>query len=323
MGKDYYEILGISRSATTDEIKKAYKKLALKWHPDRNQDNKEFAEEKFKEIAEAYEVLSDEEKRKIYDQFGEEGLKGGAMPGGATFTTGFDPYDLFSQFFPGGFPGGFKFTTSRGGGMDGMHEGFRTSMFDGFGDFDMDFGRMREKKMKDAVIELPLSLEDLYNGVDKTLKITRNVTDEYGHTRKESKDITLNIKPGYKSGTKIRFHGEGDRRPGMTQDIVFVIKEKPHDRFKREGNDLIMDINITLCEALTGFSRTIKSIQGKTLKISFTDIVTPNYVYTLPGYGMPNSKNPEQKGSLKLRFNTIYPTSLTDEQKEKIKEILG
>lgn len=317
MGKDYYDILGVSKSATTDEIKKAYKKLALKWHPDRNQDNKEFAEEKFKEIAEAYEVLSDEEKRKIYDQFGEEGLKGGAMPGGATFTTGFDPYDLFSQFFPGGF--------GRRGGMDGMHEGgFRTSIFNGFDDFDMDFGgRMREKKMKDAIIELPLSLEDLYNGVEKNLKITRNITDEYGNTRKESKNITLNIKPGYKSGTKIRFHGEGDRRPGMTQDIVFVIKEKPHDRFKREGNDLIMDVNITLCEALTGFSKTIKTIQDKNLKISFTDVVTPNYVYTLHGYGMPNSKNPSQKGALKIRFNTIYPTNLTDEQKEKIKEILG
>ncbi|XP_020570841.1 dnaJ homolog subfamily B member 3-like [Phalaenopsis equestris] len=201
MGADYYNILQVDRNAKDDDLKKAYRKLAMKWHPDKNPNNKKEAEAKFKQISEAYEVLSDPQKRAVYDQYGEEGLKGGvpppsgggAGPGGASFFTGDgptvfrfnprNPDDIFSEFF------GFSSPFGAMGGGNGMRGGMRFSNSI-FGDdmFGSAFGGMRENPMesqrqhKAQPIEnkLPCSLEELYKGTTKKMKISREIADISG-----------------------------------------------------------------------------------------------------------------------------------------------
>ena len=177
-GKDFYDILGLSRGASESEIKKAYRKLAMKWHPDKNQDNKEYAEKKFKSVSEAYEVLSDPKKKELYDQFGEDGLKDGFGGGGGGFHAS-NAEDIFAQFFGGGM----------GGGMGGGHPfGGMGGMPGGFGGMGGDFGRngmggmgggpsrqQPRKKADPNEQELKLTLEEMYYGVTKKLKHTRTV----------------------------------------------------------------------------------------------------------------------------------------------------
>lgn len=280
MGKDYYKALGISRNATEDEIKKAYRKLALKYHPDKNKSKE--AEEKFKEIAEAYEVLSDKKKKDVYDSYGEEGLKGGLGGGGNTgggnpgFTYTFhgDPRATFQQFF--GTDNPFESFFMGGMGLGG-HGG--TTMFVGDDEMDVDdhpfgphFGMRggrdpfrsqsftagspninRSKAQKqDPPLEhdLYVSLEDVAKGCVKKMKISRKVLNPDGRTTKrEDKVLTINVKPGWKAGTKITFQKEGDQTPNtIPADISFVIRDKPHPIFKREGSDIRYTAKVTLKE---------------------------------------------------------------------------
>uniref|UniRef100_A0AC34R6K6 J domain-containing protein n=1 Tax=Panagrolaimus sp. JU765 TaxID=591449 RepID=A0AC34R6K6_9BILA len=235
MGKDYYKILGIAKGATEDEIKKAYRKMALKYHPDKNKDPG--AETKFKEVAEAYDVLSDAKKKEIYDKYGEEGLKsdgmpGGPGPGGPGGANGFhyqftgDPMRMFSQMFGGGMFsdfGGF-------GGAGGPDIMFSTGDDFGFPMGGMGHGGGRRQRQDPTVQhELPVSLEDIYKGCTKKMRITRKVVGPDGSMKTEDKVLSINIKPGWKSGTKITFPKEGDQMPGrVPADIAFVIKDKPH-----------------------------------------------------------------------------------------------
>lgn len=326
---DYYARLGVDRKADDDTLKKAYRKLAMKWHPDRNPDKKEEADRKFKEISEAYEVLSDKEKRQIYDTYGEEGLKAGAPPpgsggrgfsgaGGPSFTYSFNmgghgggfrptnPEDIFAQFFGGRNPFAMDIDDDEMGGSDFHHYARRASA-------------------PTAVRRsLPCSLEELYTGATKKLKITKKVYDRA--TRKPSaaeKVITIQIKPGWKSGTKIKFPREGDELPdGRSQDIEFVIDEKAHPIFRRDGDNLSMDLSLSLTEALCGFSRPIKTLDGKELLVSNKNVTKPGQEIRFPGRGMPNQKDPSRKGDLILKADIRFPTSLTDHQKEIIKENL-
>ncbi|KAI9202430.1 uncharacterized protein BJ171DRAFT_476640 [Polychytrium aggregatum] len=359
-GKDYYDILGVSKSADDDEIKKAYRKQALKWHPDRNPDKKEQAEKKFKELAEAYEVLSDKNKRTIYDQFGEAGLKGSAGgpsgPGGPGGAGG----------FPGGFPGGsFNFGNGGGGhtftftnfGGAGGPGGFTPSSADdifaqffggrnpfasaGFGGDDFDFdedthrasgfsrgfgGRSSHASQPQSVKRsLAVTLEDLYTGATKKLKVTRKVLSS--SNRDPEKILQIDVRPGWKAGTKIKFPGEGDELPdGTLQDIEFVIEEKPHDRFKREGDNLKIDIDVTLTEALTGFKKSIRTLDGRSLEVAGaegTRVIKPGERQIIRGEGMPISKLPGKKGDLIIVFNVVFPSSLSDSQKAALRKTLG
>ena len=255
MGKDYYTILGVDRSASEDDLKKAYRKLALLHHPDRNPDSKEKAEKKFKEVAEAYEVLSDKNKRQVYDTYGEEGLKGGpppsysgasGMPAGFsssapgsgfqsyTFTSGapgggFHPSsadDIFAQFFGPG----FKFTSS---GMDtdadmfsssarpgsrpsyssnnpfmrsnttgNMPGAFPGDQFD-FASFGSSTPSSRQSKAPEVQRALPVSLQDIYKGCTKKLKVTRKViASDTKQVQNKEKVLVVEVKPGWKAGTK-------------------------------------------------------------------------------------------------------------------------
>lgn len=278
MGKDYYKILGISKGASDDEIKKAYRKLALKYHPDKNKSAG--AEERFKEVAEAYEVLSDKKKRDIYDMHGEEGLKGG-IPGGAggqgggnfqSYTFHGDPRATFAQFFgnaspfqhffdiSGGGGGNRMFFTdndmdvddvfglgvgpARGGGGGGPGGAFRSQSFN----FHNSPNRSKDK-IQDPPIEhdLYVSLEDITKGCTKKMKISRKVLQPDGTTKKEDKVLTINVKPGWKAGTKITFQREGDQdRNKIPADIVFIIRDKPHPHFKREGSDIRYTAKVSL-----------------------------------------------------------------------------
>lgn len=270
MGKDYYKVLGIQKGASDEDIKKAYRKLALKYHPDKNK--APGAEDKFKEVAEAYEVLSDKKKRDIYDKHGEEGLKGGVGGGAGPQGSGHgDPWATFAQFFGNAHPfqhfydlGGanrtfifddgdmdtednlFGVGPARGGGPGGG--AFRSHSFN--------FHNMpnRKDKLQDPPIEhdLYVSLEDITKGCTRKMKISRNVLQPDGTTKKEDKVLTINVKPGWKAGTKITFQREGDQgRNKIPADIVFTIRDKPHPYFKREGSDIRYTAKVTLKQVRT------------------------------------------------------------------------
>lgn len=338
MGTDYYKVLGVDRGAGDDDLKKAYRKLAMRWHPDKNSTNKKEAETKFKEISVAYEVLSDPKKRAIYDQLGEEGLKGqpppgaggpGAFPffpGGAHSTAShFNPRsadDIFKEFF--GFPGM--------GGMGGMRAepGFQRSMF-GNDMFSSRFGAegstsMQQPSRKAAAIEnpLPVSLADLYKGVTKKMKISRETIDASGRISNAEDILTIEVKPGWKKGTKITFPDKGNEAPNMKPaDIVFIIDEKPHDVFTRDGNDLVMTEKISLVEALTGYTARVTTLDGRSLSLPINSIIHPNYEEVIPREGMPIPKDPTKKGNLRIKFNIMFPSRLTSDQKAGIKRLLG
>nr|XP_010904900.2 dnaJ homolog subfamily B member 13 [Elaeis guineensis] len=337
MGVDYYKILQVDRNAKDDDLKKAYRKLAMKWHPDKNPNNKKEAEAKFKQISEAYEVLSDPQKRAIYDQYGEEGLKGQVPPpgaGGTSFSGGdgpnvfrFNPRsadDIFSEFFGFSSPFGGPFGGMGGGG--GMRGGSRF----GGGMFGDDFfgspAMHSQRPLKAAPIEnrLPCSLEDLYKGTTKKMKISREIADASGKMMPVEEILTIDVKRGWKKGTKITFPEKGNEAPNIIPaDIVFVIDEKPHDVFTREGNDLVMTQKISLVEALTGYTVHLTTLDGRSLTIPINSIIHPGYEEVVPREGMPIPKDPSKRGNLRIKFNIKFPTRLTSEQKAGIKRLLA
>lgn len=314
--KDYYSTLGISRDAGEAEIKKAYRKMALKYHPDKNKSPD--AEAKFKNIAEAYEVLSDPKKRTMYDQFGEEGLEGGS--GGFQGTTFHgDPHELFRQFFGGQDPFGGK----GGFSMFGDHGNMGSNIFTTFSSTeDMEFepfGGRRGGKRKDPTInrDIYIALEDLCCGCDKKLKITRNVISPDGTSYPQDKLLTINIKPGWKEGTKITYPGEGDQARGrIPADISFTIKSKPHPLFKRDGNDLHHTVTISLRDALCGGTISIPTIKGPSVQCHLDQVVNPKTEIRIPKKGMPVSKSMGQRGDLIVDFNVVFPAQIPNLNRE-------
>jgi len=326
MGKDYYKILGVDKNnSTPEEIKKAYRKLALKWHPDKvkdqsDQSKKEEAQKKFQEISEAFEVLSDPEKKKIYDQVGEEGLKGevpadgaGGMPKSFRFSSGpggqqtfvfssSNANDIFRNFFGTTDPfaadsADSPFGPSGMGGMGGMPfmmgAGGRPgmSMHMNGGDGGGMRGSSRPKKADPVTYPLSVTLEDLYTGAVKKVRITsKRIMDTSGTTAPVSSDKVITVKQGWKDGTKITFENEGDEGPGIIPaDIVFTLQTKPHDRFEREGDDLIHKVSISLYEALCGVKVNVLTLDNRNIAVDMHH-VTPDTVKILPGEGMINAK---------------------------------
>ncbi len=354
MGKDYYKALGLQKGASEDEIKKAYRKMALKFHPDKNK--AAGAEEKFKEIAEAYDVLSDSKKKDIYDRFGEDGLKGdiggggaGAAPGQAfhyEFTG--DPMKIFSQFFGGEDPFGSFFAAGPGahifnmGGPGGprigaVHEDMEVD--DGFGGLHGGGGRFGHhgfggpmgapgpmRKRQDAAVthDLYVALDDIYKGCTKKMKITRKVLNADGRTTSiEDKVLTINVKPGWKSGTKITFPKEGDQSPNtVPADIIFVIKDKSNPHFRREGPDLRYTAKLSLRDALCGTTIQVPTLDKVTVPLQLTEIIRPTTVKRLPGQGLPLSKQPNRRGDLIISFEIKFPDHLNPATKEILKDTL-
>ncbi|CAK7220662.1 Molecular chaperone (DnaJ super) [Sporothrix curviconia] len=379
-----YDQLAIKPDASQDEIKKAYRKMALKWHPDKNKDNAA-ASEKFKECSQAYEILSDPEKRKTYDTYGLEfilrggvpyeddanggganfsGMPGGAMPGG------------FAGF--GGMPGGggtrtFNFSSSTGGpggsykfnapnatfadflrsmgasGLDDLGGGAAFPGMNGMGGMPRasrpgeasfggaSFGGMggggggdpfsrpiRQHTPEVSTVErpLPVSLEEMFNGTTKRMKIKRKMYDDNGKRTTTDTVLEVPIKAGLKKGSKIRFKGVGDQEEGGQQDLVFIVEEKKHALFTRDGDDIVATVDLDLKEALTGWKRTVTTIDGKKINLDKSGPTQPGSSDSYPSLGMPISKLPGQRGKFVIKYNVKFPTTLTPDQKQKLREIL-
>lgn len=312
MGKDFYNVLQITRSAKNADIKAAYRKLALKFHPIKNSGDKA-AEVKFDELAEAYDVLSDAKKKAIYDQYGEEGLKNGVPLGNETWSDNYtfhgDAHKVFHDFF---------------GGDNPFSDFIESSENDKINNFGGMAGRGRKKQDPAVERDLRLSLEECYHGCIKKMKFERRVMNDDGHTSSfKEKILTINVKRGWTPGTRIIFENEGDQGPNtVPADIVFIVRDKPHSVFRREGTNLIYKHKISLGLALVGTTIHVPTLDGRVLDIPITDIVKPGYTKSVPHEGMPFVEDPNQKGNLIIEFDIEYPNFLHPDSKEYVRRAL-
>eukprot|EP00179_Madagascaria_erythrocladioides_P004531 CAMPEP_0198312046 /NCGR_PEP_ID=MMETSP1450-20131203/3576_1 /TAXON_ID=753684 ORGANISM="Madagascaria erythrocladiodes, Strain CCMP3234" /NCGR_SAMPLE_ID=MMETSP1450 /ASSEMBLY_ACC=CAM_ASM_001115 /LENGTH=409 /DNA_ID=CAMNT_0044014971 /DNA_START=144 /DNA_END=1373 /DNA_ORIENTATION=+ len=349
-----YELLSVSPTASQDEIKKAYRKAAIRHHPDKGGDT-----EKFQEVTHAFEVLSDEQKRSIYDSYGEAALKDdGGHPGGGHAA------DIFEQMFGGGMGGMF-------GGMGGAG------------------GRARPRTTEDAVQALRVGLADVYKGKLSKIAVTRKrlckkcsgsgasakgkaktcsgcngqgirivqrmigpgmvqrfqaeceECDGRGKTiaagfrcdkcrgagvNDEKKTLEVYVEKGMRDGQKIVFSGEADEEPDLPPgDVVMVVKIAEHKDFKRKAQHLILEKEVTLAEALCGVSFTIKHLDGRTVHIKSKPgtVIKPNSLMSVMGEGMPVYKRPDEKGFLFIKFDVKFPDSISPDLCGKLDAILG
>jgi len=339
--------LGVKRDASGADIKKSYRKLAMKYHPDKNDKKDPEIEKLFVEVSNAYEVLSDDEKRRIYDQHGEEGLKEGGRGGGFK-----NPFDIFSNF-------GF-------GGFGGQQRG------------------QEEQKGENNVIPLDVTLRDIYNG--KTFEVlhkkqilcphcrgtggkdpddvktcpdckgkghkivvqqlgpgfmtqSQQTCDRCGGKGKIVKTlcphckgnkiavgedtITIEVERGMPDGHEISFYGEADQNPDINPgDVIFKLQTLPHKRFIRKGHDLKMNMTISLLDALVGFEKRFQHLDDHEVIISKKDITKPNQIFVVQREGMPHHNYPSEKGDLYVEFKIDMPAELSEHQKEQFKILL-
>ncbi len=352
--RDYYEVLGVSKDAGKDEIKKAYRKKALKFHPDKNPDNSE-AEENFKEAAEAYEVLSNENKRSRYDQFGHAGMSGASGGGG-----GMNMDDIFSHFgdiFGGGFSG-------FGGGFGGSRQRGR-----------------RVSKGTNLRVRVKLTLSEIANGVEKKIKVNKHVAcdqcngtgAEHGsasetcHTChgqgvvtkiantllgqmqtsatcptcsgegkiiknkcracagdgvvREEEIIKINIPAGVAEGMQLSMQGKGNaaKRGGINGDLIILVEEEPHAELTRHDNDLLYNLNISIADAILGAPAEIPTIEGK-VKVKIDAGTQSGKILRLRGKGIPDVEG-YGKGDLLVKINVWIPQSINKEEKKIVEKL--
>ncbi|ROL60930.1 J domain-containing protein [Bacteroidetes/Chlorobi group bacterium ChocPot_Mid] len=289
--KDYYQILGVSKSATADEIKKAYRKLALKYHPDKNKGNKE-AEAKFKEISEAYEVLKDPEKRSKYDNLGSsynQYRQTGGNPNDfnwndwfsnsqansrrrTSYRNVFDENDNVSDFFDRIFGGSFS-----------SGRGFKQSA----------------KKGEDIHSTVELTLEDVYHG-------------GLVHLSVDGEKIDIKTKPGINEGQQLKISGKGNSgfNGGANGDLILTVKIKPHPIYERKGNDLFIEHYIDLYDAVLGGSSRIDTFNGK-IDIKIPAGTSSGKLLKVKGKGLPDYNNPKTFGDLYVRIQITVPKNLS------------
>eukprot|EP00055_Hartaetosiga_balthica_P008199 m.29631 g.29631 ORF g.29631 m.29631 type:complete len:367 (-) comp6172_c0_seq1:174-1274(-) len=324
--RDFYKILGVSKTATKKEIKKAYRALAMKFHPDKNPGD-DTAADKFQDIGAAYEVLSDPDQREIYDKHGEEGLKNGG-------AKQHDPFDMFSSMFGGGGGSFFNF----GGGNRRGNERPRGA---------------------DVHIDLDVSLGDLYTGQFFEVLHTKPVAKKAPGTRQcncrtemrtqqirpgqfqminqrvcdecpnvkmvtEHIEIDIEVEPGMVQGQEISFVGEGEPHiDGEPGSLIFHVNTQKHPKFHRNGDNLFTNITISLRDSLVGFSMEIDHLDEHKVTISRDIPTPPNYILKVPNEGMINFDNNHQKGDLYVTFQVEYPNrNFSADDKEALIELL-
>ncbi|XP_041971986.1 dnaJ homolog subfamily B member 13-like [Aricia agestis] len=314
MGLDYYGILSVKRNACQLDIKKAYRRLALKYNPEKY-DNDHNMKKVFALVGEAYEVLVDHKHRAVYDQYGEEGLKRG-VPGPTEYIQPYvyhgEPLRTYHEFFG---------TTNPYADLLDYYE-HPSSIFDS------PLGKGYKVKDKDIVRPLALSLEEVYRGGTKKMKIQRLVfTDEScSELKLREKVLSIPFPPGIYTNTEIRFKEEGDQGPTrIPADVVFVTEDRKHETFSRRGqSDLLMVHKITLQEALCGFTLTIKTLDDRTLRINITDVITPDYEKIVEDEGLPVYECPGKvKGILIIRFEIAFPKYLSKKNKIAFEKVFG
>jgi len=274
---DYYQTLGVQKGATDDEIKRAFRKLAMKHHPDRGGD-----EAQFKKIQEAYATLSDPQKRAEYDnprpQMGGFEFNGGPMPAGME--------DIISQMFGGANP------------------------FFGHG-----FRQPRQQRNRDLNLETSISLEDAYLGKN----LVANIQLPSG----KEQVLEIKIPPGMNTGQRLRVSGVGDDYiPNMPRGDIYVhIHVSPHPEFRREGDDLLKDISISVWEAMLGTEIKLKTLDNRELNVNIPAGTQPGTIMRLAGYGMPHVNDQRFKGNILLNIRVNIPTMLSETQKNLIKQL--
>jgi curved DNA-binding protein len=306
--RDYYKVLGVERKASEAEIKKAYRKLAMKYHPDRNQGNKS-AEEKFKEINEAYQVLSDPAKRARYDQLGESYSRyqqGGGAPGNFNWNdwvnqpqgagaTRMDMGDL-NDLFGGGFS---DFFSAIFGNMGGAQSATRTRR-----------GSRAAEAGQPAKLEQPVSISFLeaYQGTERTFQV-------------ENRRIEIKIPAGVHSGSKVRVPGGGPTGPdGRRVDIYLVIDVAPDGRYEIKGSDLYTEAAVDLYTAVLGGSTTVSTPAGAVI-LTIPSGTQPGQAFRLAGRGMPILKNPSEHGDLYVRAKVQVPRQLSAQERKLFEEL--
>lgn len=307
--KDYYQLLGVSRSANGDEIKKAYRKLAMQYHPDKNPNNKK-AEEKFKEISEAYEVLSDETKRQSYDQFGHAGAQGNPFGGAGGFGAG-----------AGGFGGGF------GGARGGRGADFNDIFGDVFGDiFNQTRGNPRgggfgastgrnPNKGSDLKYTLTITLEEAAVGTEKVISFVRQAG-----SKEENARLAVTVPAGVKEGQRLKLSGEGDKpTSNAAGDLYVIIDLQEHLLFKREENDVILDLPVSYTDAILGKTLEIPTLFGKAeIKIPAGTHSGQNFRLKSKGFPKIGSTG---SGDMLVRVTVDTPAKTNLRQKELLEEL--
>jgi curved DNA-binding protein len=300
MAEDYYQVLGVKKDASKEEIRKAYRKLAMKYHPDHTKGDKA-AEEKFKKISEAYAVLSDEKKRKEYDTFGAEGFRQRFSQ--EDIFRGFDFGDIFREF---GFGGDFFSGRGRGSGM--------RFNFGGGSPFGSQPGQQQARmKGSDLVYELPLTLKEVATGTTKTVSLQHQ-----GYSQK----VTVKIPKGLISGKKLRLAGKGSPSPvgGPPGDLFIQSKVLNDPSFRAEAYDLHTTQELKLSEAVLGTNISVSTLDGKKLSLKIPPGTRPGTKMRMPGHGLPHMKS-KKKGDLYVKIQVRLPSRLTDEQKDLIEKM--
>lgn len=291
MATDYYDVLGVNRGASQDDIKRAYRKKAKQYHPDTNQSDPK-AEERFKEVNEAYEVLSDPDKRKQYDQFGanwqhfQNGGFGGNGQANYSNVNVDDLSDIFSSIFGSGGPAG---------NTGGFSSGFGNTS---------GFGQQRRTQSKGQNIEQPvqIALREAYNGTQRLFS-------------KNGRQLKVNIPAGADNGTKVRLKGEGNPSPygGQPGDLYLVVEILDDAQFERKGDDLYVDVTVDMFTALLGGTAEVPTM-SRPVKLKVPAGTQSGAKFRLSGKGMPVLRQKNQYGDLYARMMVSVPKNLTEEQ---------
>jgi DnaJ-class molecular chaperone len=300
--RDYYEILGVKKGATPEELKKAYRELALSSHPDRvPADKKKEAEDRFKEISEAYAVLTDPQKRALYDQYGHSGVDQKFRQ--EDIFRGTDFRSVFEGMQGNGFGGGFfenlfgdlgfEIFTPRGGRKKRHSAGART-----------------EIRSLDLEAPLAVTLDEAYRGVEKTVTLPRD---------DESRTLSVTVPAGVKSGSRLRMKGEGEEGNGGRGDLYLVVEVLPHAKFQREGSDLLTEVSATLPQAMLGAELSVPTMEGSVI-MRIPAGTQGGTTFRLRGKGMPDLRG-KGTGDELVKVSVEIPRNLSSRQKELVEEL--